>query len=582
MGCCGTESAIQLIFWLQLGPFSVDHSIKRRAIPWIGLCAILILYVIAVFQFNPADLFGKTQDDSIYFASAKALANHQGYVLPSVPGQPVATKYPVLFPWILSWVWRWNPSFPANLTGAIAIIVAFGVLFIVSCFVYLRRIKRIGDWIALLLTFFVALHPVFLFYSASVLSDVPFSALALAAMLVADEAMKPEGGEVKAVSCALLTGLSVLMRVFGLTVAAGILVAAISRRAWRQSVIFCAVLVPFALGLAWRLVHAPSQFAAALGSVPREPGFMRAWIYYTSYAGFWKLSVPNLRMLWAMLKNNAAIVLLSPSDFFLAPLFKSDHIASLFLMLLVTFGIFAGLVRQWREQPWKSVPCVFAFYVALTMMWNYPNTGRFFFLFLPFFAAGLWDETSHFLALLYSSAGNEPGRREKAIIGVFAVAVLALLFGGAWNYVRGARKMMADLVSDRSQILEEKREAYNWLSCCTSRQDRVVSYEDVCLYLYSGKQGMRPLIFPTSAEFDETYSREALDQMMDVARAINARYWVIADDDFEMEWDPVNIIGRAREAEFARKLPLVFQSSNGHIRIYKIGCDAHSNSHPCP
>src|SRR5271155_146459 len=130
-------------------------STKRRAAQWAALCCILILYVVAVFQFNPAVLFGKTQDDSLYFTSAKSLADHQGYILPSVPGQPVATKYPILFPWILSWVWRWNPSFPANLNGAVAVVTAFGVIFISCCFLYLRRLKGMSELTAFLITLFI-------------------------------------------------------------------------------------------------------------------------------------------------------------------------------------------------------------------------------------------------------------------------------------------------------------------------------------------------------------------------------------------------------------------------------------------
>jgi len=559
--------------------FNVIHT---RATPWIGLCCILVLYILAVFQYHPPDLFGRTQDDSLYFASAKALANHQGYILPSVPGQPLATKYPILFPWVLSWVWRWNPSFPSNLTEAVGVVVAFGVAFIVCCFLYLRRLKGIGDLAAIMLTFFIALHPVLLFYSANVLSDVPFTALAVAAMLLADEAMRPGAKSPITAACAVLTGLSILMRSFGVPIAAGILAAALARRAWRQIIIFCAVLVPFGLESVARWFQAPPMMTPVPGAAPLGPGFARTWTYYTSYLGFWKLSVPNAHIFWAMLKNNAVVVFLSPSDFFLAPLLKSNHLLSSFLMLIVTFGIFSGLVRQWKDSPWNSIHCAFLFYASLTLIWNYPNTSRFFFLFLPVFAGALWDETKHFLKLLYATATNNSTRSQKALAGLFAFGVFALLCGGIANYVRGAREMMKEIIVDRSHLLGEKREAYNWLSCCTSREDRVVAYEDVTLYLYSGRQGMRPVVFPTSGEFDEQYTREALEQMTDVAHAIGARYWLVASDDFSLEWDIAASMGLAKEMELTRDLPVAFQSPGGHIRIYNIGCEGRPDAGPCP
>jgi len=174
----------------------MDKEFRRRTLPWFGLCCILVVYFFSVLRFNPLDLFGTTQDDSLYFSSAKAIANQQGYILPSVPGGPVATKYPILYPWILSWVWRWNPSFPSNLRAAVALTAAFGVVFLVSTFVFLRRLKGIGDSTALLITFFTALHPVVLYYSANVLSDIPFAALAFTAMVVADQAMRPNASAV--------------------------------------------------------------------------------------------------------------------------------------------------------------------------------------------------------------------------------------------------------------------------------------------------------------------------------------------------------------------------------------------------
>ena len=62
-----------------------------------------------------ARLFRNFFDDAYYFGSAKALAQGGGYIIPNLPGGPPQTKYPVLYPWLLSWVWRWYPSFPSNI-----------------------------------------------------------------------------------------------------------------------------------------------------------------------------------------------------------------------------------------------------------------------------------------------------------------------------------------------------------------------------------------------------------------------------------------------------------------------------------
>jgi hypothetical protein len=560
----------------------MDDSSNNRALPWVGLCFILIVYAVSVLRFNPSDFFGITQDDSIYFSSAKALANQQGYILPSVPGSPIATKYPVFYPWILSWVWRWNPSFPSNLNGAIALNILFGVGFLTATFVFLRRLKGIGETSALILTFLTALHPDIVFYSASVLSDIPFAALALAAMLAADRAMQPNATTARTAGCAALTGLSILMRIFGVPVAVGIVAAAVARRAWRQVAIFCGALIPFGVAIAWQGVVASSMVALHSNEVQRAPGFVNAWTYYTSYTGFWKLSVPNAHILWAMLKNNAIFILYPPSDYFLFPLLKRDTFASRSLMVLVTAAIFAGIVRLGRDNGWTIVHWVLPFYASLILLWNYPISGRFLLLFLPFFMSGLWSEAGHFLTLIRSTLAGRRAPSERIFAAMFGLGAVALLCALAVNYVGGTRRIIAENGRNRSILLDEKREAYQWLSCCTSRDDVVIAYEDAALYLYSGRQSMRPLVFTTAGLYDQVYVTQSLEHISDVAFTTGARYWLVADDDFAMEWKTAASDARTRELEMGRKLPIAFKSRNGHILIYDLGCNDRSKTSSCP
>src|SRR5208282_6799199 len=103
-----------------------------------GVCALLLGYLVLVLRLHPLNYFGVFHDDSIYFSSARALAAGQGYIFPNLPGSPPATKYPFLYSYILSWVWRLNPHFPANLSAAIAITMTFALAFVVLSFVLIR------------------------------------------------------------------------------------------------------------------------------------------------------------------------------------------------------------------------------------------------------------------------------------------------------------------------------------------------------------------------------------------------------------------------------------------------------------
>jgi hypothetical protein len=394
--------------------------------------------------------------------------------------------------------------------------------------------------------------------------------------------MRPESSGGKSAGCAVLAGFSILMRAFGLPIAAGILAAAVARRAWRQAAIFCGGLVPFAGVVLWRWIfYAPRLPTVAAGSSYRE-GFLNVWSYYTSYQSFWKLSVPNAQILWSMLHSNFLLVIHSPSEFFLDPWLSWGNIPSLALALLVTAAIFAGIVRQSRGGDWKAIHWVLPFYMALVFLWNFPNTERFAFLFLPLFIGGLWCETGHFLGLMSSSFRRSKSIGEKAIAATLALIVAGLIGALVWNYAGGARPVMAEIASDRSSLLREKLEAYEWLSCCTSRDDLVISYEDASLYLYTERQGMRPVVFPTSGEFDPAYLRAALARMTDVAHVIGARYWLIADDDFDLEWTQAGKLGRARENEIEPGLSLAFKSHGGRVRVYRLDCGAPPGGQSCP
>jgi hypothetical protein len=50
------------------------------------------------------------------YTSAQSLSEGSGYRIVSLPGQPPQTKYPILYSYILSWVWSVSQAFPRNIT----------------------------------------------------------------------------------------------------------------------------------------------------------------------------------------------------------------------------------------------------------------------------------------------------------------------------------------------------------------------------------------------------------------------------------------------------------------------------------
>src|SRR5439155_18787274 len=108
---------------------------NRSLVVW-ALSTVLagscLLYVAA---FTPAR-FGFYHDDGIYVVTAKALATGQGYRIISLPYEPAQTKYPPLYPFLLSVIWRAYPGFPGNLWVLTSLSMAATVAFLALAFRY--------------------------------------------------------------------------------------------------------------------------------------------------------------------------------------------------------------------------------------------------------------------------------------------------------------------------------------------------------------------------------------------------------------------------------------------------------------
>src|SRR5262245_1204078 len=90
----------------------VTKSTKRQA--HLYLLIILFLSAPLYCALLAPQRFGGYHDDGIYATTAKALATGQGYRIISLPSEPAQTKYPPLYPLLLSLIWRVYPRFPEN------------------------------------------------------------------------------------------------------------------------------------------------------------------------------------------------------------------------------------------------------------------------------------------------------------------------------------------------------------------------------------------------------------------------------------------------------------------------------------
>jgi len=552
----------------------------RRGLPGLILAGILIVYIVLILRMHPENFFGLTQDDTIYFSSAKALAEGRGYILPSVPGTPPATKYPILYPWTLSWVWRANSSFPANVADAIGITIVFGIIFVATAFYFLRRLKGLSEWEALLLTAVCALHPIVLAYSASVLTEIPFAAAALVTMVLAERALARDANAPTTAACGILAGLSMFLRILGVPIAAGIFVAGATRRAWRQTAIWSACVAPFFGRQMWHTLTAaqilpPAEMAAG------GPGFQQTWIFYTSYIGMRKLSMVSGHVVWQMLLNQFVYLLAHTPGLFIGSMF-GQHILPWFIATLaVLCAITFGMVRQAKVGGWQPIHFALPFYLAVVLMWDYPEIKRFLIPFLPLIAASLWYGGKEIARGLATAIRAPRPMYERVMAGTASVVATALALGMAWNFVFADRADMIKKSEDAASLLAEKKEAYAWLRANSAPDARVVAGEDVAVYLYTGRQAMSHIALVPAGAYEPALIRADLAHLTDVARAIGAGYWIASPDDSEKQRRDAKPLLATRFAEIESVLPELFRSSGGRVKIYGTNCILHPQDSSC-
>src|SRR5262245_13516699 len=154
---------------------------------WLALAggaAAAALYLALAVQTPPA--LGFFGDDAVYATTARALAEGRGYRLLSLPGEPLQTKYPPLYPAVLSLVLRVSPDPIADFAWWLVPTALAGAAAVVLAAVYWRRALGASLPLASGVALLAALAPALLAFTRYTMSELPYAALATAALLCLD------------------------------------------------------------------------------------------------------------------------------------------------------------------------------------------------------------------------------------------------------------------------------------------------------------------------------------------------------------------------------------------------------------
>ena len=537
-----------------------------------GLAIVLAAFCIRVWSFDPKEFLGFYHDDLIYFTTAKAIAAGQGYVIPSFPGVLPQTKYPILYPLILATVWRIWPAYPQNLQAAIAVSIAIACAFLVLSYGFFRA-AGLSQWLSLSAVGVIGMHPGLALLAGNLLSDYLFATLMLASAMTADAMInRPESDRFWGATTGVLLGLILLVRSAGIGIAGGILLYAALHRRWRAtSRLVMALLLIVSMGtLATKL--AGSQYVPAGTGVP-PVGFQHVLAYYCSYIQMWRLSVPNASVFGSMIWNNLRWLMLAPGNYFiLAGSSLPQNTLTTALALLVTTMSVGGVVRWFPSTRYRAIIFIFLGSFPILLLWNYPIYDRFLIPFLPLIVLGVIVEVRRVMRVILNGLQSDPMDRIAAL--PVAGVLLALVLVAGYNYWHYRSDLM-ELSRHRVKLNTERREVYDWISQHTSASARIIAYEDGLVYLYTGRQSVRPVAITTECYYQPERTRCVSDfsEMGTWLGYVSAMYWLSDTDDLEFE-------GQRRFRPEVQKhiadlkaiMRPIFVSSKGSVILYDTTC----------
>jgi hypothetical protein len=415
---------------------------------------------------------GQYHDDMIYWVTAKSLAQGSGYRILSLPDQPYQTKYPPLYPLLLSTAWRVVPAFPSNLPVAMLLTWIMLPLYAVASRWVLRDLGLSGRT-AWLVAAALVLSPVTVLLSVTLMSDLLFSVLLFASLHWITRAGDPEAPGWTAPLAGLLGAAAYLTRLAALPLLLTGPLWLVLRGRRRSAAWFLAAMAPAVV--AWtlwvRASHAPATDIVTL--------------YYTNYLQYqlYNLAGPH----WpSLLSQNLALLLTS-----LTRLLTSQTAGSVFGEFgwrLFVFAAVAGVVRLGRGAGWTPYHWYAAGLFPLLVVCAWPPDARSVVPLFPLLAAGLWREGKHLLSLLRASA------RRPALVGG---ALLACCFVPlVYAHGQALCGEFPGIFRQHRQLLAAQRQAYQWIDQNLPVSASFVAYDDPVLYLYTGRRAASIRVAP--------------------------------------------------------------------------------------
>lgn len=538
-------------------PGQGNHQMLRMSALGAVMAGAFMLYLAVLAPGR----FGEYHDDGIYVTTAKALATGQGYRIISLPYEPGQTKYPPLYSFLLSLIWRMYPQFPQNLIWMMLLSVAATLSFLALTYRYLVRHGYATHWQALIVVALAAINWRTLIVATGIYSEMVYAALSVAGLYLAETYEKEQKSRASGVLLGGVLGLTFLTRSSGIALLIAVGTYFVIRRQSMRAVLAVGVGSLFVLGwMVWCYANKTNAEGVNVA-------------YYTSYLGHFNQVVNDLGAM-----NHTSWLMT-----FLAIIGRNAFMLILISIPVVCLGIpydwilyfgFALLffASGFYRQISKGIRLLYVYiicYLALHLFWlPYVSYDRFLIPLLPFLLLILLSEFAALTSLLRKQFGPDTDWVKRLSTGFIAIALMVAVGVALYSYGSDLYSSLALASSKKiNGPAAADAEAIEWINTHTNPADVLVCYSDPLYFLYTGHKATRSLPMRAGVTWQA--------HQMSIFTIINeshSRYLISTSSDFEKEDQPK----QQRESfkalidQHPERFVLVFESTDGRSTIYGI------------
>jgi hypothetical protein len=441
-----------------------------------ALVALLLLLIRPALLPDPRPAVGSLNDDAIYVALGRAIAEGHGYRSLYLPGDPVQVRYPPALPAVLAVLWRTGGTLDAVTELALALNAA--LIALAAGLLYWLARTRLRLHPALAAGFVVGpfLLDASLLYSRLILSEPYFVAGWAAALALGYRVAEQEPGHrrvVTALALGLILAATALARSQGLALVPALLAALVLKRVDARALTAAAAgaLVPIA---AWQWVHARWVAAGPLSTAADE-------VSYVAWTGIESVGSAIQTVVGAAVLNALRYTVI------FSEYFGDLVLAGLLLVVSLVVLAVGGAARRFRSDPGLVLGTAAA--AALTAAWPFTQD-RLVLPLLPFIGLLAGSEVARLLR-----SANPRGRVIVAALLCAAAASVAIRQVTLRHHVnaRLAAGAAADYYTPTDYVRRTSRLLLGlteWVRANTLPGDRIMVALPGGVYLHTGRKAL--------------------------------------------------------------------------------------------